>query len=295
MRQVFSSPRLENVERVAALLNEHGIQTRVTNGRSYRGSRRGSFSYRESPEGDVRPAVWVVTSDDQPKAREILREMGLLDSGRSPTSYLPTPHDVRGEDEIAARKRKAFRIKSGLLLAIAVAMAIGFLSSRKAPPAATHAPTAAAPVAKANTHVVDTPTALAAMLIDVELRAHDSAQACLSVDGKDPSERVLEQLKADRKRLRPAGRHVAAVDRRVGVPHRRLGHRHRAPGHRRPGSGRQAPRRRTHPGSGARRHGLESEADRALSGGSIVSSSRVHVPELRSSASLTSALPVRPL
>lgn len=204
MRQVFSSPRLENVERVAALLNEHGIETRVTNGRSYRGSRRGSFSYRESPEGDVRPAVWVVTSDDQPKAREILREMGLLDSGRSPTSYLPTPHDARGEDEIAARKRKAFRIKSGLLLAIAVAMGIGFLSSRKAPPAATPAPAAAAPVAKANTHVVDTPSALAAMLIDVELRAHGGAEACLSVDGKDPTERVLEQLKADRKRLRPA-------------------------------------------------------------------------------------------
>jgi hypothetical protein len=204
MRQVFSSPRLENVERVAALLNEHGIETRVTNGRSYRGSRRGSFSYRESPEGDVRPAVWVVTSDDQPKAREILREMGLLDSGRSPTSYLPTPHDARGEDEIAARKRKAFRIKSGLLLAIAVAMGIGFLSSRKAPPTATPAPAAAAPAPKANTHVVDTPSALAAMLIDVELRAHGGADACLSVDGKDPTERVLEQLKADRKRLRPA-------------------------------------------------------------------------------------------
>ena len=205
MRQVFSSPRLENVERVAALLNEQGLETRVTNGRSYRGSRRGSFSYRENPEGDVRPAVWVVTSDDQPKAREILREMGLLDSGRSPTSYLPTPHDVRGEDEIAARKRRAFRIKSALLFAIAVAMGIGFLSSRKAPPtAATPAPAAAAPVAKADTHVVDTPSALAAMLIDVELRAHDGAEACLSVDGKDPSERVLEQLEADRKRLRPA-------------------------------------------------------------------------------------------
>lgn len=205
MRQVFTSPRLENVERVAALLNEHGIETRVTNGRSYRGTRRGSFSYRESPEGDVRPAVWVVTSDDQPKAREILREMGLLDSGRSPTSYLPTPHDVRGEDEIAARKRRSFRIKSALLFAIAIAMGVGFLSSRKpSAPAVAQTPAAAAPVAKANTHVVETPSALAAMLIDVEMRAHEGTEACLAVDGKDPSARVLEQLKADRKRLRPA-------------------------------------------------------------------------------------------
>lgn len=205
MRQVFSSPRLENVERVAALLNEHGIETRVTNGRSYRGSRRGSFSYRENPEGDVRPAVWVVTSDDQPKAREILREMGLLDSGRSPTSYLPTPHDTRGEDEIAARKRRSFRIKSALLFAIAIAMGIGFLSSRKPPaPAVAKAPAAtAAPVAKADTHVVDTPTALAAMLIDVELRAREGSEACLGVDGKDPSARVFEQLKVDPKRVRP--------------------------------------------------------------------------------------------
>ena len=205
MRQVFTSPRLENVERVAALLNEHGIETRVTNGRSYRGTRRGSFSYRESPEGDVRPAVWVVTSDDQPKAREILRGMGLLDSGRSPTSYLPTPHDVRGEDEIAARKRRSFRIKSALLFAIAIAMGVGFLSSRKpSAPAVAQAPAAsAAPVAKTNTHVVETPSALAAMLIDVELRVHEGAAACLAVDGKDPSARVFEQLRADQKRLRP--------------------------------------------------------------------------------------------
>lgn len=205
MRQVFTSPRLENVERVAALLNEQGIETRVTNGRSYRGTRRGSFSYRESPEGDVRPAVWVVTSDDQPKAREILREMGLLDSGRSPTSYLPTPHDVRGEDEIAARKRRSFRIKSALLFAIAIAMGIGFLSSRKPPaPAVSKAPAApAAPAAKADSHVVDTPTALAAMLIDVELRAREGTEACLGVDGKDPSARVFEQLKADPRRVRP--------------------------------------------------------------------------------------------
>ncbi|MBX3714014.1 MAG: DUF2007 domain-containing protein [Lysobacter sp.] len=204
MRQVFSSPRLENVERVAALLNEQGIETRVTNGRSYRGKRRSTFSYRENPEGDVRPAVWVVASDDQPKAREILREMGLLDSGRSPTSYLPTPHDVRGEDAAAARKRRAFRMRSALLLIIAVAMAIGLLSWKRPQSAAPTVTEAAATAPAANTHVVETPSALAAMLIDVELRAHDGAEACLSVDGKDPSERVLEQLKVERKRLRPA-------------------------------------------------------------------------------------------
>ena len=62
MRQVFSSPRLENVERVAQLLEDAGIQTRVTHGRSYRGGLRGNFSYREGAESKPVPAVWVVRS-----------------------------------------------------------------------------------------------------------------------------------------------------------------------------------------------------------------------------------------
>ena len=40
MRQVFRSPRLENVEGVKALLEEHGIATYLSGGRSYKGSRR---------------------------------------------------------------------------------------------------------------------------------------------------------------------------------------------------------------------------------------------------------------
>ena len=60
MRQVFSSQRLENVEGVARLLRDAGIEVRVTHGRSYKGNRRGTFSYREQ-EGP-QPAVWVVRS-----------------------------------------------------------------------------------------------------------------------------------------------------------------------------------------------------------------------------------------
>ena len=47
MRQVFSSPRLENVEAVAGLLRADGIGVRITNDRSYRGKRCSHFSYRE--------------------------------------------------------------------------------------------------------------------------------------------------------------------------------------------------------------------------------------------------------
>lgn len=227
MRQVFTSPRLENVERVARMLEEQGIEARITNGRSYRGNRRGNFSYREA-DSQPQPAVWVVKSEDQPKARELLREIGLLDSGRSPTSYLPTSlleRDRPSADD-AGRKRM-FRLKMGLLVGIAAAMGLGLFAWRSkttdapASAPAAPAPTSAAPTASAAegasaeaatpTYVVETPSALAAKLIAAELGAHDDATLCLSVDGADPSARVIEQLPATaHARIRP--RSTCAAD-----------------------------------------------------------------------------------
>lgn len=224
MRQVFTSPRLENVERVAELLKEHGVDARITNGRSYRGNRRGNFSYRDTANGGPQPAVWVVKSEDQPRARELLREIGLLDSGRSPTSYLPTPEEDRlGNGGAAdAAKRRAFRIRAGLLVGIAFALGMGLLAWRKPAPVASttapaHAPAStpadtgtegAAPdtsVVADATYVVATPSALAAMLIAAELRAQSAATLCVSVDGADPTDTLLAQMPAaDRGRIRPA-------------------------------------------------------------------------------------------
>ncbi|HZH43364.1 MAG TPA: pathogenicity-like protein [Lysobacter sp.] len=123
MRQVFSSPRLENVEAVAQMLRDQGIEVRITNGRSYKGNRRGTFSYRETH--GAKPAVWVVKSDDQVRAREILREAGLMQSTRTPgDSYLaPT---FRASDDAPVGNptaRRAFRIKLALLAAIALTAA----------------------------------------------------------------------------------------------------------------------------------------------------------------------------
>lgn len=87
MRQVFSSPRLENVERVAELLRAEAIEVRIVNGRSYKGSRRSTFSYREGASGP-RPSVWVVRAEDQTRARALLREAGLLQNLPSTRSYL---------------------------------------------------------------------------------------------------------------------------------------------------------------------------------------------------------------
>ena len=218
MRQVFTSPRLENVERVAALLREHGVVTRITNGRTFKGSFHGNFSYRESANKHPPPAVWVVKSEDQPKARELLRDAGLLDSGRSPTSYLSTDllHGPR-EDANDPAKRRMFRIKAGLLISITIAISLGLFtwlkSTSKAPaPAASTSAAAPAPqVAVAETmmlpneapqsaYVAAVPSALAAMLVTAELRA--GVEVCLSVDDADPSETVLAQFQAsDRARI----------------------------------------------------------------------------------------------
>lgn len=205
MRRVFASPRLENVESVAALLREHDIEVKITNGRTYRGAIRGNFSYRELPDPAEQPAVWVVFSDDQPKARELLREAGLLDSGRSPTSYLPTPsvHQLRGEDADAedAAKRRAFRIRAALFVGIAIALGMSLLSFRKpaAPSAATPAPTADAPQAPEPTYVIATPKALAALLIEAEIEAQTAVgpieRLCLSIDGETPTGERLAAIR----------------------------------------------------------------------------------------------------
>lgn len=108
MRQIFSSARLETVEGVAALLESHGIKTWVSNSRSYRGRRRRHFSYRENAkEAGPQAAVWIVHAQDQPRARTLLREAGLIESTRG--HYLPepasAPKPVRTPANTAARIR----------------------------------------------------------------------------------------------------------------------------------------------------------------------------------------------
>src|SRR5688572_13227741 len=121
MRQVFSSPRLENVEGIAKMLEDQGIEVRITHGRSYKGGWGGRRSYREA--GGPQPAVWVVRSEDQPKARQLLRDAGLLDSTRAGSdSFLsPSVHAGAPEGPVApAPQKRAFRYKIALLIAIVV-------------------------------------------------------------------------------------------------------------------------------------------------------------------------------
>ncbi len=214
MRKIFTSPRIENVERVAEMLKEHGVDARITNGRSYKGAARGHFTYRDHARSEQQPTVWIVSPDDQPKARELMRAAGLLDSGRSPTRYIPTETLVsaRDADIENATKRRVLLVKVALLIGILLAVGIGLMAWRRPAPATTPAALPASTIAAPESATVgataemiyraDVPSALAAMLFDAELRAHDTAGVCLAVDGAAPSQAVLATLQtADRARI----------------------------------------------------------------------------------------------
>jgi hypothetical protein len=104
MRLVFTSERLENVEGVAKALEEAGIATKISDGRSWRGNSRREFSYREKARNPNPPAVWVLKAEDYKRAREILHDAGLLAQTRAETfiADLPAlreeqaPRDARG-------------------------------------------------------------------------------------------------------------------------------------------------------------------------------------------------------
>lgn len=220
MRRIFTSPRLENVERVAAMLKEEGIEARITHGRSYKGGARSHFTYRDNARTEPEPAVWIVKPDDQPKARALMRDAGLLDSGRSPTSYLSatTLHGPR--DAADPSKRRMFLVKLALLIGIVFVLSVALFAWRKPAPTATPGSAAAtattdpvqapAPAKElindsvGTAYRVDVPSALATMLLGAELRAHDAADVCLSVDSADPSATVLASLQVeDSARIRP--------------------------------------------------------------------------------------------
>lgn len=229
MRQVFSSPRMENVERVAQLLREAGIETRITHGRSYKGGLHGEFSYRDHTRTEPVPAVWVVLSEDQPAARDMLRAAGLLDSTRGETGYtLPafrTELPVTADDP--ARKR-SFRLKVGLLLVIAMVIALMFVSLRKPQEATTKGPVArSAPIPALPQGDAPTPDALAVAVLAGELPLRANQAVCLAVDGHDPSPSLLTLLPPSPGKVLPASQ----CGQRADVPTLEIG------AYRRPKSG----------------------------------------------------------
>jgi len=121
MRQIFTSPRLENVEGVAKLLTDAGIEIKVTEGRSYKKLSRREFSYVDQKGGGNTPAVWVIKSDDYKRARELLHGIGLLDTAPIP-SYVPEVLQFKAAVAPSPQKR-LMRIKMTLLFVVGAMVA----------------------------------------------------------------------------------------------------------------------------------------------------------------------------
>ena len=117
MRQIYTSARIENVERVVALFTEAGIQTSVTNRRAYAGHDYKGPSYASRPDPSTWPQVWVVNAEDQPRARALLREIGVQPATRFADDLQRSRAAPVAEDK---RSALAWKLRIALLAAIGV-------------------------------------------------------------------------------------------------------------------------------------------------------------------------------
>ena len=209
MRQVFSSHRLENVESVAQLLGDAGIEVRITNGRSYKGAMRSRASY--SDQSAPKPAVWVVHSEDHIRARDILRENGLLESTRPTDSFQPL--SFRVSDELQQGKtpaqKRMFRFKLILLAGMAVIIVLAMLRGCYAPKqvAAPAAPVVSDKAAREG----GTPESLALAVFAREA-GKEKMVLCLAVDEADASAAVIAAMKQPANEVVPMSQCVREFD-----------------------------------------------------------------------------------
>lgn len=229
MRQVFSSARIENAEAVARLLEAEGIEVRVEHGRSFKRAIRGNFSYRADADNGPKPTVWVIRSDEQPRARQLLREAGLLDGNTTlPPSFLPPPPRPENvERDARSARNKAMRLRLGLLAVILIIAAAIVFKPMPDPQADSpvRVATQQSPVDPSldvfdtvveAVHLLPTPPALAATLALREQAGH-GGDLCLGIDGGDPPEATLEALRSRGVDAQPASSCAADEALRVDV------------------------------------------------------------------------------
>lgn len=125
MRQIYTSGRNENVDRVVALLREAGIETSVTNRSNYAGHDYKGPSYSAKSSRDAWAQVWVVHSEDQAKARALLREIGI----EPPTRYAEELEASRNKERTPVERRKRFvwSMRTALLVVIALLLMLNWL------------------------------------------------------------------------------------------------------------------------------------------------------------------------
>jgi hypothetical protein len=104
MRQIYTSPRQENIDAVVALMAEHGIEATVANRSNYNRPTWQRFSYTQQQDTrDSWAQVWITSADDYTRARTLLRELGIepvirhgdeLAASRNPSPTTQRQHTV---------------------------------------------------------------------------------------------------------------------------------------------------------------------------------------------------------
>ena len=121
MRQLYTSPRQENIDRVFALLNEQGIECTIENRSNYKRQTYQRFSYSQRQDSrDNWAQVWVTRADDYTRARTLLKELGIEPVVRHGEELAlarnPSP-DVK-------RQSTATRVRRIVMLAVAGAFVV---------------------------------------------------------------------------------------------------------------------------------------------------------------------------
>ena len=121
MRQLYTSPRQENIDRVAAMLTEQGIECTIENRSNYRRQTYQRFSYSQrNDERESWAQVWVTRADDYTRARTLLKELGIEPVVRHGEELAlarnPTP-DMK-------RQSMATRMRRIVMLAVAGAILV---------------------------------------------------------------------------------------------------------------------------------------------------------------------------
>lgn len=224
MRQVFTSARLTNVEQVAQMLREAGIEVKVTEGKSFNsGGFRGTRSYVDAEA--KKPAVWVVKSEDQVRAREILREEGLIDSTRGgDNAYaLPAFRTVENERAASPTAKRAFRIKMALIAGIVIVLVVVLLRSfGSRAPAPTALPASAS--ASVASEVAAAPfgtrqpvlPSVARAVLAQELAKDTFPAVCIALDGMDAPADVLAAAAKPGRTVLPASQCRRVADEAAG-------------------------------------------------------------------------------
>jgi ferric-dicitrate binding protein FerR (iron transport regulator) len=124
MRQIYTSPRAENIDRVAALMAEHGIAANIANRSNYRRPTYQRFSYsQQNADRDSWAQVWIEHADDYTKARELLRGLGIEPLIRHSEELA----NARNPSPLARRNQSAARARRIVLLAVVAVFGMSML------------------------------------------------------------------------------------------------------------------------------------------------------------------------